>query len=69
MFAEERERTVIGMPNSFCIKGIGRFFENVDEGVEGRGVHGNLLVRWGELPENTIRLPILRKKPPHRMTF
>ena len=59
MFAEERgrERTVIGMPNSFGVAGIGRFFEDVDEGVEGRGVHGNLLVRWGELPGNTIRPP------------
>ena len=49
MFAEERgrERTVVGMPNSFGVRGIGRFFEAVDEGVEGRGVHGNLLVRWG----------------------
>ena len=46
---DEDERAAIILSNSFEINEIGRFFENVDKGVERRGVHGNLRVRWGKL--------------------
>jgi len=68
VFAEEREgeRTVTGMPNSFWVAGIGRFFEDVDEGVEGRGVHGNLLVRWGNGVKTQSVFPYYARNRPIR---
>jgi len=61
---DEGEDSVIIVPNSSGVTGIGRFFEDVDEGVEGVGFHGNLLVRWGELAKNAVRRPYYAPRPP-----
>jgi len=61
---DEDESTMIIVPNSSWVTRIGRFFEDVDEDVEGGGVHGNLLVRWGEGNQNTVQHLYYVTKPP-----